>query len=103
MLSSLVAAGRQSNAAIARLCTRGLSASAISATDALQTKDSAFLRFGNPVPVDVGMSQHLPSLPETKVRRLNGWLVWIRPGMKLSEWIRAFVVRASRPSRAGRV
>ena len=72
MLSSLVAAGRQSNAAIARLCSRGVSASAFAANDALQTKDSAFLRFGNPVPSDVGMSQHLPALPETKVR---GWSV----------------------------
>lgn len=29
---------------------------------------SEFLRFGNPVPSDVGMNQYLPHLPETKVR-----------------------------------
>lgn len=94
MLSSLVAASRQSNAALARL-SRAFSASAISATDALQAKDSPFLRFGNPVPSDVGMNQHLSALPETKVR---GWIARVSeflaegnyPGLILACVVRAW-------------
>lgn len=44
-------------------------ASAAAAVDAVVDKaNSPFLRFGNPVPTDVGMNQFLPLLPETKVR-----------------------------------
>ncbi len=71
MIPSLVAAGRQSSSTAARLA-RAFSASAMFSTDALQAKDATpFLRFGNPVATDVGMSQHLPSLPETKVRAIR--------------------------------
>jgi len=52
--------------------TRGFLATAAAAADAMveQTNaNSAFLKFGNPIPTEqMGMNQHLAHLPETKVR-----------------------------------
>lgn len=51
---------------------RGFFATATAAADAVvEQASSAFLKFGNPVPSDVGMNQQLAHLPETKVREWN--------------------------------
>ena len=64
MLSSL----RQAKSSLS-LLARSLSLSSIVRNELATSKDSAFLRFGNPVPESqVGMNQWLNRLPETQVR-----------------------------------
>lgn len=64
MLSSL----RQAKSSLS-LLARSLSTSSIVRNELATSKDSAFLRFGNPVPESqVGMNQWLNRLPETQVR-----------------------------------
>lgn len=64
MLSSL----RQAKSSLSQLA-RSLSTSSIVRNELATSKDSAFLRFGNPVPESqVGMNQWLNRLPETQVR-----------------------------------
>lgn len=65
MLSTV---GRSS--AVAGTLKRAFGGSALQAADALSISgesSSPFVKFGSPIPNDVGMNQYLADLPETKV------------------------------------